>query len=188
MLKVGVIGLGEMGKNHVRVYSELPDVELAGIADLDYGLAEGLAQKYNTKCFDNYKELFKQGLDAVSIAVPTSLHKEVAIESARVGINMLVEKPIADTTEAAKEIIKAAQQNNVKLMVGHIERFNPVVPIIKKEIENVSKNLSDFEKIKKFTLLKREFDIKSEELTPTLKIKRNVIEKKYAEIINKMYI
>lgn len=150
MLRVGVIGLGAMGRNHVRVYSELSDVELVGIADVDYRLAQSLAEKYHAKPFGDYKELFGEKLDAVSIVVPTSLHKEIAVETARAGVNMLVEKPIADTVEAAKEIIKAAKENNVKLMVGHIERFNPVVPIIKKEIEGDEISLIEITRIGPF--------------------------------------
>ena len=150
MLKVGVVGLGAMGKNHVRVYSEFPDVKLVGIADVDYELAQSLAEKYDCKPFNDYRDLLNQRLDAVSIAVPTSLHKEVAMEAARAGINMLVEKPIADTIEVGKEIIKAAEQNNAKLMIGHIERFNPVVPVIRKAIEGEEVSLIEITRIGPF--------------------------------------
>jgi len=150
MPKVGVIGLGVMGRNHVRVYTEIPGAQLVGIADVDYELAQNLAEKYHTKPFRTYEELLSHNLDAVSIAVPTSLHREVAIQAARAGVNMLVEKPIADTIEAAREIIKAAVQNNVKLMVGHIERFNPVVPVIKKAIENSEVSLIEITRIGPF--------------------------------------
>lgn len=150
MFKVGVIGLGAMGKNHARVYSELPEVKLAGVADVDYELAHSLAKKYHTIPFSNHKELLKQGLDAVSIAVPTSLHREVALDAAHSGVNMLIEKPIADAVESAREIIKAAEQNDLKLMVGHIERFNPVVPIIKKEVEGSEVSLIEITRIGPF--------------------------------------
>ncbi|MBT9146912.1 MAG: scyllo-inositol 2-dehydrogenase (NAD(+)) [Syntrophomonadaceae bacterium] len=150
MLKVGVIGLGAMGRHHVRVYSELPDVELVGIADVDYGLAQSLAEKYRVKPFADYRELLKQHLDAVSIAVPTPVHSEVALSAARTGINMLVEKPIAHTLKDAEEIIKATEENEVKLMVGYIERFNPVVPIIRKEIEGNAVSLIEITRIGPF--------------------------------------
>jgi len=150
MLKIGVVGLGAMGKNHVRIYSELPEVELVGIADVNYGLAQSLAVRYHTKPFNDYQELLKQDLDAVSIAVPTSLHKEVAVNAAHAGVSILVEKPIADTVASAKEIIKAAEENNVKLMVGHVERFNPVIPIVKKEIENAEVSLIEVTRIGPF--------------------------------------
>lgn len=136
MIKVGVIGVGAMGKHHARVYSELQDVELIGIADVNENLAYSIAKKYRTKTFINYKELLEQDLDAVSIAVPTSLHKKVAVDIANAGVDMVIEKPIADTVENAKEIIRTVKKNDIKLMVGHIERFNPIIPIIKKSIKN----------------------------------------------------
>ena len=150
MVKVGVIGLGAMGKNHVRVYSELPDVELAGIADVDDGLAQSLARKYRTKPFSNYKELLQEKLDAVSIVVPTSLHRKVALAAADAGTNMLIEKPIADSLSAASSIVEAATKNRVKLMIGHIERFNPVIPVIKKEIEGAEVSLIEITRIGPF--------------------------------------
>ena len=135
LLKVGVIGLGAMGRNHLRVYSELPDIELAGIADMNVESAESMAEKYHSQPFTDYKRLLRSGLDAVSIVVPTSLHHEVALETARAGVNMLIEKPIAHTLRAAEEMIRMAAENKVKLMVGHLERFNPAVAVVKKEIE-----------------------------------------------------
>jgi len=135
-IKVGVIGVGTMGQHHARVYAEFPSVELVGVADVDGVLAHSVAERFRTTAFTDYKELLKQGVDAVSIAVPTSFHKKVAVEVAEAGVSMLVEKPIADTIENAKEIIRRAEGNKVKLMIGHIERFNPVIPVIKKSIEN----------------------------------------------------
>jgi predicted dehydrogenase len=150
MIKVGVIGLGAMGRNHVRVYSELPDVELAGIADVDHGVAQSLAKKYRTTPFRDYKDLFQRDLDAVSIAVPSSLHHEVALAAANAGANMLIEKPIADSVSSANSIIEAASKNRVKLMIGHIERFNPVVPVIKKEVEGLAVSLIEITRIGPF--------------------------------------
>jgi UDP-N-acetylglucosamine 3-dehydrogenase len=150
MVKVGVIGLGAMGKNHVRVYSELPGVELAGIADVDDGLAEGLAKRYHTKAFSDYRELLRENLDGVSVVVPTSLHREVALAAADAGANMLIEKPIADSVSAANSVIEAATKNRLKLMIGHIERFNPTVPVIKKEIEGTEISLVEISRIGPF--------------------------------------
>jgi UDP-N-acetylglucosamine 3-dehydrogenase len=149
-LEVGVIGLGAMGRNHVRVYSEMPDVELIGIADADPALAQSLARKYRTQSFTDYKELLREDLDAVSIVVPTSLHHEVALAVADAGANMLIEKPIADSLSAGSSIIEAASKNQVKLMIGHIERFNPVIPVIKKEIEGTEVSLIEITRIGPF--------------------------------------
>ena len=135
-LRAGVIGVGAMGRNHVRVYSELPDVEVAAVADIDEMLAVSVAQRYGSKAYHDYKQLLNENLDAISIAVPTTLHKRVALDCIQKGINILVEKPIADTVESATEITQAAQRKGVKLMVGHIERFNPAIIRLKELISN----------------------------------------------------
>jgi UDP-N-acetylglucosamine 3-dehydrogenase len=136
MLRVGVIGAGAMGKNHIRIYSEMPDVELAGISDIDKDLVESLAQQYNTKAFTDYKEMLASGIDAVSIVVPTKMHRQVAIDAIEAGAHVLVEKPIADTVENADAIIDAANKKGRLVMVGHIERFNPAVIKLKEIIDS----------------------------------------------------
>nr|WP_321497952.1 UDP-N-acetylglucosamine 3-dehydrogenase [uncultured Methanolobus sp.] len=136
MLRVGVIGAGAMGKNHIRIYSEMPGVELAGISDIDRDLVESLAQQYNTKAFTDYKEMLASGIDAVSIVVPTKMHRQVAIDAIEAGAHVLVEKPIADTVENADAIISAAREKGRLVMVGHIERFNPAVIKLKEIIES----------------------------------------------------
>ncbi len=137
MLRVGVVGVGMMGQHHVRVYSELAKegkVELVGIADANFERAKELARKYGTIPYADYRDLARENLDAVDIAVPTSLHREVALEFINRGTGALVEKPIADTIENAEAIIKAAEEKAVTLMVGHIERFNPAVLKLKELI------------------------------------------------------
>jgi len=126
-LRAGVIGIGRMGRNHARIYSELPDTELIGVADIDEKLVASVARSYECKAYTSYEDLLNEKLDAVSIAVPTILHKRVALDAIDKGINILVEKPIAHTVENADEIIEAARGKGVKLMVGHIERFNPAI-------------------------------------------------------------
>lgn len=138
MLRAGVVGVGMMGQHHVRVYSELAregKVELVGIADANFERAKELAKKFGTIPYADYKELAREGLDAVSIVVPTSLHKQVALEFIEAGTSVLVEKPIADSIENAKAIIEAAEKEGVTLMVGHIERFNPAVLKLRELIE-----------------------------------------------------
>ena len=134
-LNVAVIGAGSMGKNHARVYSSIKGVELAAVCDVN-DKSKKIADKFNAKYYKNYDDMVKnEKLDAVSICVPTKLHKNMAINIIKKGMNILVEKPIAATTQEAKEIIDAAGKNNVKLMVGHIEQFNPVVMELKRRIE-----------------------------------------------------
>jgi len=137
MLRVGVVGVGNMGKHHVRIYSELwkeGKVELVGIADIDLNRAKEIASQFKTEAFRDYRELIGK-VDAVSVAVPTSLHRQVALEFIENGVDVLVEKPIAESIESAQEIVKAAEKNHVTLMVGHVERFNPAVLKLKEAIE-----------------------------------------------------
>ncbi len=139
MIKVGIVGVGEMGRHHARVYSELSDefnLELVGVADNDMEQAEKIANKYGYEAFNDFEELAEKELDAVSIAVPTSAHKEVALKFIEKGTNILVEKPIADTVENAEEIVNSADQNDVVLGIGHIERYNPSVLKLKEVIDN----------------------------------------------------
>ena len=135
-IRVAVIGGGAMGQHHIRIFSEMKDVELVGICDTDRNRAISLAKSYNTNPYFDLKELLKQNLDAVSVVVPTTFHAEVALDVIRSGTHLLVEKPIADTLENADRIIKAANEAGLKLMVGHIERFNPAVSKLKEIIDS----------------------------------------------------
>jgi len=137
MLKAAVIGVGSMGKNHARIYSEQTNVELVAVSDSDKEQVEKIAKKHGCKAYTDYKELLeKEDLDIVSIVVPTEAHKEVSFDVIEKGINVLVEKPIAKTLEEGKAIIEKAKEKDVKLMVGHIERFNPAVIELKKRLKN----------------------------------------------------
>lgn len=136
MIRAGVIGAGAMGQHHVRIYSEMENVELVGISDVSEARVKELSEQYNTKGFTDYKELLAQGLDAVSIVVPTTLHMQVGLDVIASGANLLVEKPIADTLENAEKLTRAAKDAGVKLMVGHIERFNPAVTKLKEIIDS----------------------------------------------------
>jgi UDP-N-acetylglucosamine 3-dehydrogenase len=135
-LRVGVIGAGIMGQNHIRTYSKMKGVELAGIADVDRARLDSLSKEYGCEGYTDYNEMLKKGLDAVSIVVPTTLHRKVALDSISAGANLMVEKPIADTVMNAECIVEAARRENVKLMVGHIERFNPAVMKMKNIIDS----------------------------------------------------
>ena len=136
-INVAVIGTGSMGKNHARVYSEMDNVNLVAICDSNEETAKEIASTYKINHYSSYKEMLeKEKIHAASVCVPTKLHKQVALDLIKQKINILVEKPIATTIEEAKEIINEAEKNNVKLMTGHIERFNPVVTELKKRIKN----------------------------------------------------
>lgn len=139
-VKMGVIGVGTMGFNHVRILSELTlNVDLVGIADRDDVRGKQIADNFGTQAFTNHKDLLDQPLDGVIIAVPTKFHKEVVLDAIAAGVAVLVEKPIASTEDEANEIIEAAAAQNVPLLVGHVERFNPAIETLKSRLadENV---------------------------------------------------
>ncbi len=134
-LKTAVIGVGSMGRHHARVNWELPEVQLVGVADRNETVVNAIAQRYNTKPYTDFRQMLdEQKPDAVTIAVPTSFHKEVAMEVIQRGIHLLIEKPIAFSVDEARDMIVAAQEMNVQLMIGHIERFNPAVIALKKHL------------------------------------------------------
>jgi UDP-N-acetylglucosamine 3-dehydrogenase len=135
-LRVGVVGVGVMGSNHARVLSELPGVKLVGVADPDRKRRDGVVQALGCAGFGDTDALIHHGVDAVTIAAPTHLHRDIATECTARGIHVLVEKPIASTVEEGRAIIAAARRAGVTLMVGHVERFNPAVEAIKRAIKD----------------------------------------------------
>jgi UDP-N-acetylglucosamine 3-dehydrogenase len=131
-LRVAVIGVGAMGHNHARVYSEMPDVELVGVADSDGQVAQAVARRYGGCAYTDFTQLLDEKKpDLVTIAVPTVDHLNVASQVIQRNIHLLIEKPIAFSADEGRQIIAAAQQAGVQLMVGHIERFNPAVIALK---------------------------------------------------------
>ena len=135
-LRVGVIGVGVMGSNHARVLAELPGVRLIGVADPDRKRCDQVARSLGCASFRDATDLIRHGVDAVTIAAPTHLHRDIAIDCAARGIHVLVEKPIASTVEESRAIVAAARRAGVTLMVGHVERFNPAVQSIKRAIKD----------------------------------------------------
>ncbi len=135
-LKAAVIGVGAMGRNHCRVYNELNNVELAGVCDLDKRLSKNTGRDFKAKSYTDFNKMLSDSKpDLVSVAVPTQNHREVALACIEAGAAVLVEKPVADSVENAGAIIKAASDAEVKLMVGHIERFNPAVQELKRRVQ-----------------------------------------------------
>ncbi len=135
-LKIGVVGVGVMGSNHARVLSEMSGVGLVGVVDPDRKQREFVARTVGCAAFDDLDALLHSGVDAVTIAAPTHLHHEIALECIRRGVHLLVEKPIAPTVEEGRDIVAAAHRAGITLMVGHVERFNPAVESIKRAIKN----------------------------------------------------
>ncbi|MEK7665143.1 MAG: Gfo/Idh/MocA family oxidoreductase [Patescibacteria group bacterium] len=131
--RVAVIGVGNMGKNHLRIYSEIPSVNVIAISDLNSSLIETFATKYHANAYLDFRKMLDgEDVDIVSICVPTSKHYEIARECVGRGINVLLEKPIANDIYHAQDLLDFAEKRSVKFLVGHIERFNPMVNRIKK--------------------------------------------------------
>ena len=125
-IRVGVIGTGHLGKHHVRVYHEIPECRLVGIADIDSEVVQSIGDQYSVPAYTNYCDLLDK-VDAVSIVTPTSTHGEITLDAIAAGCHVLVEKPIADNVESADQMIISAKKAGRILQVGHIERFNPGV-------------------------------------------------------------
>jgi predicted dehydrogenase len=123
-LRMAVIGVGHLGKEHARILAGLPNVDLVGVADVNRDQAEAVARNLGTQAFGDFWPLLNL-VDAASIAVPTTYHVAVAREFLRRGISLLVEKPLALDVAGAEELIGFAKESGAVLQVGHIERFNP---------------------------------------------------------------
>jgi predicted dehydrogenase len=125
-LRVAVVGAGEFGRNHARVYRELESVELVGVFDHDKARAAAVAQEFNTRTFRSVEELCG-AVDAVSVAVPTAAHREVGCLLMGMGLDVLIEKPMAGNLAEADALLEASKRYRRILQVGHVERFNPAV-------------------------------------------------------------
>jgi len=135
-LRLGVVGVGVMGSNHARVLAEMPGVRLVGVADPDGKQADLVSGTLGCAAVADVRDLLELGVDAVSIAAPTHLHRSIALAAVARGVHVLVEKPIASSVEEGREIIAAARRAGVTLMVGHVERFNPAVQAIKEALRD----------------------------------------------------
>ena len=147
-LRVGVIGVGYLGQFHAEKYARMNDVELVGVVDIDKDRAADVAKKVNTRAIIDHKALFGK-VDAVSIVTPTPVHFAIAKDFLLNNIDILIEKPITETTEEADELIDLAESKDLVIQVGHLERFNPAVvalkDIVKKPMFIESHRLSIFQ-------------------------------------------
>ncbi|MBI3403955.1 MAG: Gfo/Idh/MocA family oxidoreductase [Acidobacteria bacterium] len=130
-MRVAVVGVGEFGRNHVRVYCDLPDAELVGVVDVNADRAKKVSAEFATQSFSRIEDLVGK-VDAVSLAVPTVDHARIGSALLAAGVDVLVEKPIAASQSGARELIGAAQKNRRILQVGHLERFNPAMLAVEK--------------------------------------------------------
>ena len=134
-LKMGVIGVGNMGRHHARILSLLKDIDLVGVSDCNLPRGIEIASQYRTHFYEKYEELLLH-VDAVCIAVPTKLHHQVGVKCLQAGIHILIEKPIAASIAEAESLVNLASKTGCILQVGHIERFNPAFRELSKVIQS----------------------------------------------------
>ncbi|WP_447968248.1 Gfo/Idh/MocA family protein [Nitrospira sp. M1] len=134
-LKVGVIGVGHLGQHHARIYSALPEARLVAVSDIDTAQGHAIADKFHVPCYENFDRLLSE-VDAVSVAVPTSQHYPVVRACLEAGVHVLVEKPITSLIEDGRTLVSLAKHYECVLQVGHVERFNPIVEIVRPLIHN----------------------------------------------------
>ena len=135
MLKIGIIGVGRFGKNHARILAKNENCELIGIYDKNTKKAARIAAELNTFAFAKAEELLNR-IEAVVIVVTTTFHYEIAKSALIKGVHVFIEKPITSELWQAEELIRLAKEKNLKIQVGHIERFNPIIMQIVDKIDN----------------------------------------------------
>lgn len=123
-LRTGVIGVGNIGQHHARIYASLPGSQLVGIADSDPERAQAIAQRYQVPAYSDFHTLLAQ-VDAVTVAVPTTFHHEIGAACLAQGVHVLMEKPLAASVQQADELAEQAKQAGRVLQIGYVERFNP---------------------------------------------------------------
>ncbi len=134
-LKVGVIGVGHLGKLHTKMFSQIENCELVGVFDSDLEKSNAVAEEFKTKSFSSISDLLHQ-TNAVSIAATTSAHFEIAMKALEFDNHIFIEKPITATIEEAEKLVELADKKNLNLQVGHIERFNPGLLAIESYIKD----------------------------------------------------
>ena len=132
-LRIGVVGVGHIGSNHARIYSELPNAELVAILDIDPARADEIGGKYKAKAVASLNE-FAGMIDAASVATPTSAHFSIARDLLAQGKHLLIEKPITEKTSDARDLAQVAAEKGLVLQVGHVERFNPVLSALEQRL------------------------------------------------------
>lgn len=130
-LKVGVIGVGALGRHHARLYAESPNAEVVGIFDVNKETVDKVGAEFNLKVFEKWEDLAAE-CEALSVAVPANYHAQATIPLLEMGKHVLVEKPIASSIKEAEMMVEAAKKNNVVFGVGHVERFNPAMDFLEK--------------------------------------------------------
>ncbi len=134
-IRVGVIGVGHLGRHHARIYSQMDDAQLVWVADNSFKQRRAIGAKTGARAIDDYRIGLKE-VDAVTIATPTSFHHGIAKVCLEAGVHCLVEKPLTKTSTEADELVELARRHDRVLQVGHIERFNPALMALTDVIDN----------------------------------------------------
>lgn len=134
-VKIGLIGTGHLGKIHLKLFKELQNCELIGVYDIDWQKAKQVASEFTVTAFENLNDLL-DAVDGVSIVATTSAHYELVKSSFNLNKHVFVEKPITALISEAEELVKIAEEKNLKLQVGHIERFNPALVSVEEYVNN----------------------------------------------------
>jgi predicted dehydrogenase len=132
-VRVGVVGVGAIGRHHARIYAEHPDAELVGVHDIDADRARRIAEKHGTRAFESLEELLAQ-IEGASVAVPTLEHRHVGLACLDAGVDLLAEKPVAAELADADRLIERASERGRVLQVGHVERYNPAVEAVSRRV------------------------------------------------------
>ncbi|MEP6955281.1 MAG: Gfo/Idh/MocA family oxidoreductase [Chthoniobacterales bacterium] len=133
LLRVGVVGVGHIGKNHARLYAELPNADFTAILETDTGKARELEREFSVRAAESIEDFAAQ-VDAASVATPTSSHFDIARQLLELGKHLLIEKPITENPAHAAELAQLAADRRLVLQVGHVERFNPVLSALEERL------------------------------------------------------
>jgi predicted dehydrogenase len=133
LIRVGVVGVGSIGRNHARICAELPDAKFSAVFDINREAADAIAAQFGATVANSLEE-FISLVDAVTVAAPTAVHYEIGRELLNRGKHVLIEKPITETTEQAEDLVRLARERSLVLQVGHIERFNPILSALEERL------------------------------------------------------
>ncbi len=184
-IKVGVVGVGRIGEHHLRNYSSLRSVQLKGIFDSDMAKAERLAGKYGSKAYVTMDALLDD-CDAVSICVPTVAHHDTLLKVAERGVHALVEKPISLNVEDADRMIEAAKRNGITFMVGHVERFNPVILTVREIIDPDKIVYIEGQRLGPFSASGTEIGVVNDLMIHDIDVVHSVIDSKVSDVSSRL--
>jgi virulence factor len=181
-IKVGVVGLGRMGQQHCRVYSTLRRAQLVGVHDVNPELGAATAQRLEVPFYASYEELLDQ-VDAISLVTPTPSHFDLAMTCLDHGVHLLVEKPITETLEQADKLTHTAEQSDLVVQVGHIERFNPAYIEMKNVLEDFNMLAVNFRRLSAYSGSNKDVNVVLDLMIHDLDLVLNIIGEEPEEIV-----